>query len=175
MNSEPASRNVFNFLTTILVPDRTDCLFDTKLSWQGLKKRPEPSNTPWSSEIRRTTKLIQNQVINQIIYVNLETWSSPFKHQRVVTRKAWGQEVTESSLMRVPTAHNLTSTANNMTGLEFNFLLLQRKPRLHRPPLLTNQQDPLEIKKKKKVTPNPFNQTTFCQCFSFGHAVWPNF
>lgn len=50
-----------------------------------------------------------------------------FKHQRVVTRKAWDQEVTESSLMRAPTVHNLTSTAINITGLEFTFLLLQRK------------------------------------------------
>ena len=66
----------------------------------GIKKRPEQSNTSWSSEIRRTTKLIQNQAINHTIYVNLETWCSPFKQQRVATRKAWGQEVTESSLVR---------------------------------------------------------------------------
>lgn len=42
MNSEPASRNVFNFLSTVPDPDRIDWLFDTKLQWQRLKKKKIP-------------------------------------------------------------------------------------------------------------------------------------
>lgn len=42
MNSEPARRNVFNFLSTVSDPDRIDWLFDTKLQWQRLKKKKIP-------------------------------------------------------------------------------------------------------------------------------------
>ena len=64
MNSEPASRNVFNFLSTILVSDRIDWLLEESCRGRDLKKKFLFNK--WS-EGQTVSKCIS---IHQIFYFN---------------------------------------------------------------------------------------------------------